>query len=106
MAFGDEDFFPAEFAVNVGRERGFPEERISKALKKLNTLLVKLEERLQDREYLADSFSLADVAYAGNFVRLRDVAEKGTVTLTDYPNVAAWRGSRPEGAIRPLCKGS
>jgi glutathione S-transferase len=90
MAFGDEDFFPAVFAVNVGRERGFPEERISKALKKLNTLLVKLEERLQDREYLADRFSLADVAYAGNFVRLRELAEKGTVTLTDYPNVATW----------------
>ena len=24
MAFGDEDFFPAVFAVNVERERGFP----------------------------------------------------------------------------------
>ena len=69
---------------------GSPEERISKALKKLNTLLVKLEERLQGREYLADRFSLADVAYAGNSIRLRELAKKGTVTLTDYPNVATW----------------
>jgi glutathione S-transferase len=90
MAFADTDFFPAVFVAGVGRERGFPEERISEAFKKLKTMLGKLEERLKDRDYLADEFSLADIAYAGNFVRLRELEERGEVSLEEYPNVAAW----------------
>ncbi len=90
MAFADTDFFPAVFVASVGRERGFPEERISEALEKLKATLGKLEERLQGRDYLADGFSLADVAHAGNFVRLRELAERGEVSLGDYPNVTAW----------------
>ncbi len=88
MASADDDFFPAVFAASVGRERGFSEERISEALENLKISLAALEERLEGREYLVDGFSLADVAYAGNFVRLRELAERGE--LADYPNVAAW----------------
>jgi glutathione S-transferase len=90
MAFADTDFFPAVFVASVGRERGFPEARISEAFEKLETSLRKLEERLEGRDYLADEFSLADVAHAGNFVRLRELEERGDVSLQKYPNVAAW----------------
>jgi glutathione S-transferase len=90
MAFADADFFPAVFAASVGRERGFSEERISKAWEKLRTALGKLEERLEGRDYLAEEYSLADVAYAGNFVRVRELEERGELSLEEYPNVAAW----------------
>jgi glutathione S-transferase len=90
MSFADTDFFPAVFVASVGRERGFSEERISEAFEKLGDALGKLEERLEGRDYLADVFSLADVAHAGNFVRLRELEEKGEVSLDEYPNVAAW----------------
>jgi glutathione S-transferase len=90
MAFADTDFFPAVFVANVGRERGFSKERISEAFEKLKTALGKLEERLKDRDYLADEFSLADIAHAGNFVRLRELEERGEIELSRYPNVTAW----------------
>jgi glutathione S-transferase len=90
MAFADTDFFPALFVASVGRERGFSEERISEALEKLKTALDKLEERLKDRDYLADEYSLADIAHAGNFVRLRELEERGEVSLDWYPSVEAW----------------
>src|SRR5215208_3419369 len=90
MAFAETDIFPAVFVTSVGRERGFSEERISEAREKLKTTLGKLEERLEGRDYLADEFSLADVAYAGNFVRVRELEEGGELSLDDYPNVAAW----------------
>lgn len=90
MSFADDHFFPAVFVAGVGRERGFSEERISGALEKLDKSLAELEERLEGREYLAGEFSLADVAYAGNFVRLRELERRGEVSLERYPNVAAW----------------
>ena len=90
MAFADTNFFPAVFVASVGRERGFSEERITEALEKLRAALEKLEERLKDRDYLAEEFSLADIAHAGNFVRLRELEERGEVSLDEYPNVAAW----------------
>src|SRR5919112_6511957 len=90
MAFADTDFFPVVFVASVGRERGFSEEQISEALEKLKTALGKLEERLKDRDYLVDEFSLADIAHAGNFVRLRELENRGEVSLEEYPNVAAW----------------
>jgi glutathione S-transferase len=96
MAFADTDFFPPLFVASVGRERGFSEERISEAFEKLKTALEKLEERLKDRDYLADEFSLADVAHAGNFVRLRELEDKSEVSLDEYPNVEAWM-ARLEG---------
>jgi glutathione S-transferase len=90
MYFADTDFFPAVFVASVGRERGFSEERISEAFEKLEVALGKLEERLEGRDYLADEYSLADVAHAGNFVRLRELEERGEVSLDEYPNVAGW----------------
>jgi glutathione S-transferase len=90
MAFADTDFFPAVFVASVGRERGFSEDQISEAFEKLKTTLGKLEEQLVDRDYLADEFSLADIAHAGNFVRLRELETRGEVSLEEYPNVTAW----------------
>jgi glutathione S-transferase len=90
MTFADTDFFPAVFVASVGSERGFSQEQISEAFEKLKTALGKLEERLKDRDYLADEFSLADIAHAGNFVRLRELEERGEVSLDEYPNVTAW----------------
>jgi glutathione S-transferase len=90
MAFADTDFFPAVFVTSVGRERGYSEGQISEASARLKTALGKLEERLKGRDYLADEFSLADIAHAGNFVRLRELEERGEVALDDHPNVAAW----------------
>jgi len=90
MAFADADFFPAVFVASVGRERGFSEERISEALAKLEAALGKVEERLRGRDYLADELSLADIAYAGNFVRLRELEERREISLDERPNVAAW----------------
>jgi len=90
MVFADTDFFPAVFVASVGRERGFSEERISEAFEKLKTALDKLEERLKGCDYLAEEFSLADIAHAGNFVRLRELEERGEVSLDEYPNVEAW----------------
>ena len=90
MAFADTDFFPAVFVASVGRKRGFSKERISEGFEKLGRALGKLERRLEERDYLANEFSLADVAYAGNFVRLRELEESGEVSLERYPNVSAW----------------
>jgi glutathione S-transferase len=90
MAFADTDFFPAVFVASMGRERGFSEERISEAFEKVASALGKLEERLRDRTYLADELSLADIAHAGNFVRLRELEERGGISLDEYPNVIAW----------------
>jgi glutathione S-transferase len=90
MAFADTDFFPPLFVASVGRVRGFSEERISEAFEKLRTALDKLEERLKGRDYLAEEYSLADIAHAGNFVRLRELEQRGEVPLDGYPSVAAW----------------
>jgi|SRR5215212_7426712 len=96
MAFADTNFFPAVFVASMGRERGFSEDRISEAWEKLETALGKLEERLEGRDYLAEEFSLADVAHAGNFLRVRKLEERGELSLEEYPNVAAWM-ERVEG---------
>ncbi len=90
MASADDNFFPAVFVASIGRERGFSEERIAEASEKLEVSLAALEDRLKGREYLVDGFSLADIAYAGTFVRLRELSESGEVSLGDYPNVLAW----------------
>jgi glutathione S-transferase len=90
MARADEDFYPQVFVSSMGRTRGFPEERISEAQEKLKATLSRLEGGLEGREYLADSFSLADIAHAGNFVRLHELEQNGTIALPDYPNVASW----------------
>lgn len=92
MARADEDFYPQVFVSSMGRKRGFPEGRISEALEKLKATLSRLEEGLEGREYLAGPFSLADIAHAGNFVRLHELEEGGEISLADYPNVASWMG--------------
>ena len=83
MAFADANFFPALSAVGRGAED---------SEEKMNRELAVLEAGLEGREYLAGEFSLADVAYAGNFARLRELEEKGDVRLDGYPNVRAWIG--------------
>jgi glutathione S-transferase len=85
---------PAVFVASVGRERAFSEEPVSEAPEELKAALARLEERLGGgHEYLAGGgFSLADVAHAGNFVRLRQLEEEGALALSDYSNVAAWVG--------------
>jgi glutathione S-transferase len=90
MASAADDFFPAVFVAGVGRVRGFSDDRISEALEKLKAALGALEERLWGREYLADKFSLADIAHAGTLARLRELAEMCDIALEGYPNVAAW----------------
>jgi glutathione S-transferase len=90
MVRADDDFYPQVFVSSMGSERGFPQERISEAKEKLRVTLSRLEDGLEGSEYLADSFSLADVAHAGNFVRLHELEENGTISLADYPNVASW----------------
>lgn len=93
-ASADSNFYPAVFVSSVGRERDFTEEQISDALQRLETNLSQLEARLSDRrEYLAGEYSLADIAHAGVFGRLRGLADSeagGEVSLADYPNVSAW----------------
>jgi glutathione S-transferase len=90
MARADDDFYPQVFVSSMGRKRGFSEERISEAQEKLKATLSRLEEGLEGNEYLANSFSLADIAHAGNFVRLHELEQNGTISLADYPNVASW----------------
>ena len=90
MARADEDFYPQVFVSSMGHQRGFPQERITEAKEKLKVTLSRLEDSLEGSEYLADGFSLADIAHAGNFVRLHELEENGTVSLLGYPNVASW----------------
>jgi glutathione S-transferase len=90
MVRADDDFYPQVFVSSMGRKRGFSEERISEAQEKLKATLSRLEEGLEGNEYLANSFSLADIAHAGNFVRLHELEQNGTISLADYPNVASW----------------
>ena len=90
MASADDHFFPAVFVASVGRERGFSEERVTEALRKLKTALSNLQRQLDGREFLVGGFSLADIAHAGNFVRLRELEGRGEISLNDYPNLRAW----------------
>ena len=90
MALADDHFFPAVFVASVGRERGFSEERVTEALGKLKTALSNLQRQLDGCEFLVGGFSLADIAHAGNFVRLRELEGRGEISLNDYPNLRAW----------------
>jgi glutathione S-transferase len=90
MAFADDYFFPAVFMVSMGRQRGFSEERIREAHEKLEEALGRLEHQLEGMRYLVVEYTLADIAHAGNFHRLLELAERGEVSLGRYPNVAAW----------------
>ena len=41
---------------------------------------------------MVGEYTLADTAHAGNFHRLRELAERGEVSLGRCPNVATWMG--------------
>ena len=90
MAFADDYFFPFIFRIGMGSQRGFSEEQIQEAREKLRDALSRLERQLESREYLIGEYTLADIAHAGNFPRLRELAERGDVPLQKYPNVTAW----------------
>jgi glutathione S-transferase len=90
MAFADDYFFPAVFMARMGRQRGVSEERIREAHEKLEEALRRLEHQLEGRRYLVGEYTLADIAHAGDFHRLRELAERGEFSLGRCPNVAAW----------------
>jgi glutathione S-transferase len=90
MAFADDYFFPFIFRIRMGSQRGFSEEQIQEARENLQDALSRLERQLEGRKYLMGEYTLADIAHAGNFQRLRELAERGDVPLQKYPNVMAW----------------
>ena len=96
MAFADDYFFPSIYGVRMGPQRGLSEEQIREAKEKLEDVLSRLERQLEGRQYLAGEYTLADIAHAGNFHRLRGLAEGGDVPLHKYPNLVAWM-ERVEG---------
>ncbi len=109
MASAEDDFIPAVFVAGVGRERGFSEDRISEALEKLKAALGAfgaLEERLRGREYLADEFSLADIAHAGNSSACASSQRSATSRLrTTRTSPPGCRGSRRGRATKPRDEG-
>ena len=74
----------------MGSQRGFSEEQIQEAREKLVDGLSRLERQLEGKDYLMGDYTLADIAHAGNFPRLRELAERGDIPLQEYPNVVAW----------------
>ena len=90
MAFADDYFFPSVYRVRMGLQRGYSEDEIEEAKEKLYDALSRLEHQLEGSEYLVGNYTLADIAHAGNFQRLRVLAKSGEVTLHEYPNVMAW----------------
>ena len=90
MAFADDYFFPSIFTVRMGPQRGFSEGQLGEAKEKLYDALSRLEHQLENREYLVGDYTLADIAHAGNFHRLRELAKSGDITLHEYPNVTDW----------------
>ncbi len=90
MAFADDYFFPSIFRVRMGLQRGYSEDEIQEAKEKLYDALSRLEHQLEGRRYLVGEYTLADIAHAGNFHRLRGLVENGDVPLHKYPNVTTW----------------
>jgi glutathione S-transferase len=90
MAFADDYFFPAVYRVRMGLQRGYSEDEIQEAKEKLDDALLRLERQLESREYLVGEYTLADIAHAGNFHRLRVLAKSGEVSLGKYPKVMDW----------------
>ena len=96
MAFADDYFFPSVYRVRMGLQRGYSEEEIQEATEKLDDALSRLEHQLEGGQYLIGEYTLADIAHAGNFHRLRQLSKSGEVTLKKYPGVMAWM-ERMEG---------
>ena len=96
MAFADDYFFPSIYGVRTGVQRGYSEDEIQEAKDKIDDALSRLEHQLESRQYLLGEYTLADIAHAGNFHRLRGLTENGDFALHKYPNVTAWM-ERVEG---------
>jgi len=92
MAFADDYFFPSIYRVRTGVQRGYSEYEIEEAKDKLDDALSRLEHQLEGKKYLVEEYTLADIAHAGNFHRLRILAKSGEVSLYKYPNVMVWIG--------------
>jgi len=90
MAFADDYFFPSVYRVRMGLQRAYSEDEIREAKGKLYDALSRLEHQLEGREYLVGEYTLADIAHAGNFQRLRVLAKRGEINLEKYPNITAW----------------
>ena len=90
MAFADDYFFPSVYRVRMGLQRGYSEDEIQEAKEKLYDALSRLEHQLAGGEYLVGEYTLADIAHAGNFHRLRVLAKSGEVSIEKYPNVLDW----------------
>jgi glutathione S-transferase len=90
MAFADDYFFPSVYRVRMGLQRGYSEDEIQEAREKLYDALSRLEHQLDSREYLVGEYTLADIAHAGNFHRLRVLTKSGEVSVQEYPNIMAW----------------
>jgi glutathione S-transferase len=90
MAFADDYFFPSVYGVRMGPQRGYSDDEIQEAKEKLHDALWRLERQLEGGECLAREYTLADIAHAGNFQRLRALAKSGEVPLHEYPNVVGW----------------
>jgi glutathione S-transferase len=88
MAFANEYFFLAIFRVRIGPQRGFSKQEIQEANDKLGDALLRLEHQLESRQYLMGEYTLADIAHAGNFHRLRELAERRDVALESYPSTS------------------
>ena len=81
---------PSISGVRRSTQRGHSEGQIRETKERLGDAPSRMERRLEGGQYLAGEFTLADVAHAGNFHRLRGLAEGGDVPLHEYPNVTAW----------------
>jgi glutathione S-transferase len=90
MAFADDYFFPSVYRVRMGLQRGYSEDETQEAKGKLYDALSRLEHQLESGEYLGGEYTLADIAHAGNFHRLRVLVKSGEVSLEKYLNVMVW----------------
>jgi glutathione S-transferase len=90
MAFANEYFFPPIYRAYMGYEWGFSEEQVQEALNRLGKALLQIEHQLENRQHLVGAYTLADIAHAGAFPSLRELANRRDVPLEQYPNVTAW----------------
>src|SRR4028119_199303 len=81
MAFADDYFFPSIYRVRTGVQRGYSENEIQEAKDKLDDALSRLEHQLEGKKCLVGEYTLADIAHAGNFHRLRILAKSSEVNL-------------------------
>jgi glutathione S-transferase len=91
MAFADDYFCPSVYRVRMGLQRGYSEDEIQEAKEKLYDALSRLERQLESMEYLVGEYTLADIAHAGNFHRLRVLVKSGEVSLLTISKLS-WSG--------------